>query len=70
MTGGWKEAYALAQKVSSAWVNFAKTGNPNSKELPVWPAYKTENGFTMIFDNKCEVKSHPDQELLAIGIGK
>jgi len=70
MTGGGKEAYGLAQKVSSAWVNFAKTGNPSSKELPVWPAYKTENGFTMIFDNKCEVKSHPDQELLAIGTGK
>ena len=39
MTGGGKEAYALADKMSSAWINFARTGNPNAKKLPNWPAY-------------------------------
>ncbi len=70
MTGGGKEAYALADKMSSAWINFAKTGNPNCKELPNWPAYTPENGATMIFDNKCQVKAHPDKDLLAIATGK
>ena len=69
MTGGGKEAYALADKMSNAWINFAKTGNPNNKKLPNWPAYTQQNGSTMIFDNKCEVKNNPDRELLSIAAG-
>jgi len=69
MTGGGKEAYALADKMSSAWINFAKTGNPNNKKLPDWPAYTQQNGATMMFDNKCEVKNNPDKDLLSIASG-
>ena len=69
MTGGGKEAYALADKMSSAWINFARTGNPNAKMLPTWPAYTQQNGATMIFDNKCEVKNNPDKDLLSIAAG-
>ncbi|HEY5824286.1 MAG TPA: carboxylesterase family protein, partial [Cyclobacteriaceae bacterium] len=67
MTGGGKDAYALADKVSEAWVQFAKTGNPNHKTLPEWPAYTSENGATMIFDTKCVLKNHHDKELMSIG---
>ena len=63
MTGGTKEAYVLAEKVSDAWVNFARTGNPNSKSLPDWTAYNTTNTATMHFDNKCVVKPQMDKEL-------
>lgn len=66
MTGGTPEAYALADKVSQAWINFAYTGNPNHKGLPEWGAYKPENGITMIFDNTCEIKQHHDKDYLAI----
>ena len=66
MTGGGKEAYVLADKVSQAWINFARTGNPNHKGLPAWPQYTPENGAAMLFDNKCEVRYHHDKELLAI----
>ncbi len=64
MTGGGKEAHALANRISQAWINFARNGDPNNKELPNWPKYTEANGATMIFDNKCEVKSNPDKELL------
>lgn len=66
MTGGGKEAYTLADKMSSAWINFARTGNPNAKKLPAWAPYTPQNGVVMIFDNKCEVKNNPDKELLSI----
>ena len=64
MTGGGKEAYALADKMSHAWINFASTGNPNAKGLPKWPAYTASNGFTMIFDTKCEATQHPTKALM------
>jgi para-nitrobenzyl esterase len=66
MTGGTKEAYALADKVSNAWINFAKSGNPNHKGLPTWQKYTPENGATMIFDNQCVEKQHHDKEFLSI----
>lgn len=69
MTGGGPKAYQLAARVSEAWIQFARTGNPNHKELPDWPAYTDKNGATMIFDNHCEVKNHPDKELLSIAAG-
>ena len=31
---------ALAARVSSYWVNFARTGDPNSKGLAPWPAFR------------------------------
>lgn len=66
MTGGGKDAYALADKMSSAWINFAKTGNPNAPGLPKWPAYTAANGSTMLFDVQSEVREHPDGDLLKI----
>lgn len=70
MTGGGKEAYLLADKMSEAWINFAKTGNPNYKGLPEWPAYNPKKGAVMVFDKKCIVKYHYDKELLKIGAAK
>lgn len=63
MTGGFKEAYVLADKMSSAWISFAKTGNPGHKGLPAWPAYHATNTSTMHFNTTCEVKPQLDKEL-------
>lgn len=65
MTGGGKDAYTLAEKVSQAWISFARNGNPSHKGLPAWQKYTTENGATMIFDNQCVEKYHHDKEVLA-----
>lgn len=64
MTGGGKEAQALADKMSSAWIQFARTGNPNVAGLPEWTPYTKENGALMIFNNTCELKSNPDTQLM------
>ncbi len=66
-TGSSEEAYILADVMSSSWINFAKTGNPNVNEvLPVWNAYTRENGETMIFDNECKVVNNHDRELMEL----
>ncbi len=66
MTGGGEKAHVLADKMSSAWINFAKTGNPNHNGLPQWPEYNSENTSTMFFDNNCEMTPQHDKEFLAL----
>lgn len=66
MTGGGKDAQVLADKMSGAWLNFARTGNPDAEGLPEWEPYTAENGATMIFDNDCGMKYNHDKELLEV----
>ncbi len=66
MTGGGGDAYHLADKMSSAWLKFAKTGTPNIPALPEWEPYTIETGATMILNDKCEVKYNHDKELLEL----
>lgn len=65
-TGATKDAYSLADKISQAWINFARTGNPNAKGLPNWTPYTRENGVTMILDNKSELRYHHDEKLMKL----
>ena len=66
MTGGGREAHILADKVSQAWINFARYGDPNHSGLPKWEPYTEENGTTMFFDNHCHIRHHHDQALLEL----
>ena len=66
MTGGGKDAHALADKMSQAWINFAKTGNPNHAGLPEWPAYNSTNTTTMHFNTTSMVKPQLDKELFEL----
>ncbi len=66
-TGTSDEAYQLAEQMSSAWINFAKTGNPNvENRLPAWRPYTRENGETMIFDINPEIVNNHDRELMQL----
>ncbi|HTS66084.1 MAG TPA: carboxylesterase family protein [Candidatus Acidoferrales bacterium] len=61
-TGGGPEPRALAAKVSDAWINFARSGDPNHSGLPKWPKFDAAAGPVMVFDKTCEVKNDPDRE--------
>jgi len=64
-TGNTEEAWALADKMSSAWLNFVKGANPNVEGvLPEWEPYTAENGVTMYFDNECRIVNNHDRELM------
>jgi para-nitrobenzyl esterase len=61
MTGGTEEARILSSKVSQAWINFARSGNPNHSALPHWPAFTKDKGEMMILNTVSEVKNDPDK---------
>lgn len=64
-TGNAEEAWELAGKMSSAWLNFVKSGNPNVEgKLPDWEPYTKENGATMVFDTACRIVNNHDRELM------
>ncbi len=66
MTGGGREAHILADKMSQAWINFARYGDPNHAGLPTWEPYTAEGGTTLFFDNHIHIQHHHDKELMAI----
>ena len=58
-----KEDLTLADLMSSAWAQFATTGNPNIEGLPAWQPYTARNGEMMIFDYNCRIRNNPDRRL-------
>lgn len=58
--GDGPEPKILARKMSRAWAQFARTGDPNHESLPFWPTFESPERQTMLFDNDCKVVSNPD----------
>ena len=61
----WEPAdYEVSKVMQAYWVNFIKTGNPNSSGLPDWPAYRADSLYQrMRIDVKCqaEPEAHRDR---------
>ena len=53
---------AVAEMLQQYWVNFAKTGNPNGKGLPYWPAFDEKKPTTMQFANGASLIMRPNSE--------
>jgi para-nitrobenzyl esterase len=69
-----QDSKKLGQAMRSFWIQFAKTGNPNSRVFPDWPAYdartrqRFELGRTMLVHTvpkQLEVLEHIMQQVLA-----
>lgn len=57
---------ALEDIMSSAWVNFAGSGNPNGPNVPLWEPMTQTRNYTMIFDRESVCKADHDRGLLAL----
>jgi para-nitrobenzyl esterase len=53
------EDLALSDRISSYYVNFAVTGDPNGKGLPQWPAFTDKNPQVMVFDAAPGARTYP-----------
>jgi para-nitrobenzyl esterase len=62
---GSKDAHTMCSTLASAWVNFAKTGNPNNTSLPNWPNFDTQRRSTMIFGADTRVVNDPYAKIRA-----
>jgi para-nitrobenzyl esterase len=62
MTGTGPQQRALAEKVSAAWVAFARNGNPSHDGLPKWSPFDHKSRATMVFNNECALVNDPYRE--------
>lgn len=53
----------MCDRLASAWVAFAKTGDPNNSQIPRWPAYDANARATMVFDTDTRVENDPRGEI-------
>jgi para-nitrobenzyl esterase len=59
----WTEDdFRVSDAMSSYWVNFAKTGDPNGSGLPDWPKYNSKNGYQVMHLSGKKIHAAADAE--------
>jgi para-nitrobenzyl esterase len=59
MTGAGNDRYALADEISGAFAQFARTGDPNHSGIPTWSPFDARRRQTMVFNNDTRLESDP-----------
>jgi len=54
----------LAGELAEYWANFAKTGDPNGRGLPVWPSFRDSPDKVMILGEELRAEPIPGQRTL------
>ncbi len=57
-TGNTAEAREVSSRMSQAWINFARTGDPSQPGL-AWPPYDPATVATMVFDTRSRMENDP-----------
>ena len=58
---GSPAARELAGRMSAAWTAFARTGDPDTPDLPHWPVYAQDTRQAMLFDNESRIVRDHDR---------
>ncbi|MCW8194665.1 carboxylesterase/lipase family protein [Proteobacteria bacterium 005FR1] len=69
LVGTGLEAQEMADLMSEAWISFARSGNPNTKDLPKWTPYSADERATMIFDLPPKMVKDPNGAIRRIMMG-
>lgn len=56
----------LESQIFHAFIQFARTGNPNHPDIPEWEEVTADRIPTMIFDKNCELRINYDDELMTL----
>ena len=57
---------AVSEEMSSYWVNFAKTGDPNGTGQPSWPAFTIANAQVINLNDTSKAMPVPNLEKLQV----
>ncbi|MBZ5560390.1 MAG: carboxylesterase family protein, partial [Acidobacteriia bacterium] len=53
----------VSDELSSTWVAFARTGNPNNSKIPQWPQFDARSRATLLFSTPTTVENDPRAEI-------
>jgi para-nitrobenzyl esterase len=59
ITGEGAERFDLQERMTGAWVAFARAGRPDHPGLPPWPTYSADNRETMVFGRDTRIERDP-----------
>jgi para-nitrobenzyl esterase len=62
MTGTSPDAFWMSEQISTAYIAFAHTGDPNGGKLPHWPPYDLARRAAMSFNTESKVIDDPRSE--------
>ncbi|MFX1427099.1 MAG: carboxylesterase/lipase family protein [Promethearchaeota archaeon] len=54
-----EETQRLSGQIMDAWIAFARSGNPNHKNIPELPPYDKKNRATILFDKEITIENDP-----------
>lgn len=61
-----EEDRKLSETMVNYWINFAKYGDPNGKDLPKWPVYNVENPIIMYLKGNPHTAPLPNLDKLKV----
>ena len=59
ISGEGADRFALQERMTEAWIAFARTGRPDHPGLPLWPTFSAADRQTMVFGWHTRVENDP-----------